>query len=88
MKVEFLASFAKDMNRIRQNNVKLAIEKLISTTEAAEKLNMIPHLKKLSGHKSAYRIKLGDYRVGIFVVSGCVEFARLLHRKDIYREFP
>ena len=72
MKVEFLASFEKDLSRIRQNHLKLAIEKLILTTEKAEKLKEIPHLKKLSGHKSAYRIKLGDYRIGIFVERDCV----------------
>ena len=37
---------------------------------------------------SAYRLRLGDYRVGIFLVEGVVEFARVVHRRDIYKVFP
>jgi mRNA interferase RelE/StbE len=42
----------------------------------------------LKGHKFAYRIKIGDYRIGIFVESKVVEMARFEHRKDIYKVFP
>ncbi len=38
--------------------------------------------------KFAYRIKIGDYRIGIFVESKVVEMARFVHRKDIYKVFP
>lgn len=35
-----------------------------------------------------YRIRIGDYRIGIFVEGKTVEFARVVHRKDIYQQFP
>ena len=38
MKVEFLASFEKDLSRIRQSKVKQAIEKIIIKTEEVDKL--------------------------------------------------
>jgi len=34
----------------------------------------IKGLKKLSGYKKAFRIKIGDYRIGIFIEKGVVEF--------------
>ncbi|WP_374754821.1 type II toxin-antitoxin system RelE family toxin [Dyadobacter psychrophilus] len=44
--------------------------------------------KKLKGFSNAYRIRIGDYRVGIFVENNIVELARIAHRKDIYKVFP
>jgi mRNA interferase RelE/StbE len=53
-----------------------------------ENLNNIPNLKKPIGHKSAYRVRLGDYRVGFFYENHKIIFARIIHRKDIYKSFP
>lgn len=88
MKVEFLKTFSKDLDNIKVATVKQRLESLIENLEAASQLNEIPNTKKLKGHKSAYRIKLGDYRVGIFLENDTVEMARVAHRKDIYSLFP
>ncbi len=51
-------------------------------------LSEISSLKKMQGYETLYRIRLGDYRIGIEVVGEQVVFVRMLHRKDIYRYFP
>lgn len=56
--------------------------------ESAKSLSDIPQTKKLKGHKSAYRVRIADYRVGIFVEGHKATFARVVHRKDIYSVFP
>ncbi len=48
----------------------------------------IKGLKKLKGFKDAYRVRLGDYRLGVFINKDLVQFARFVHRKDIYKLFP
>jgi mRNA interferase RelE/StbE len=88
MQVEFLDKFGKDLDKLNQPFVKTAVRKAIIRIEQANSLNEIPHIKKLSGHKSEYRIRIGDYRIGIFVDGNKVQFARVLHRKDIYKVFP
>lgn len=88
MQVEFLKKFSKDIDHITIKAVKNNLAKLIRLMESEENLNNIPHLKKLTGHKSAYRIRLGDYRVGFFYENHKVIFARIIHRKDIYKVFP
>lgn len=88
MKVEFLAKFVKDVNKLNVGHVKVSDISTIELREAAESLSEIPNLKKLKGHKSAFRIKIGDYRIGIFVEGKTVEMARVVHRKDIYKVFP
>jgi mRNA interferase RelE/StbE len=88
MQVEFLSKFSKDIDHIHQKSVKSGLSKLIRLFESEENLNNIPHLKKLSGHKSAYRVRIGDYRVGFFYENNKAVFARVIHRKDIYKVFP
>lgn len=88
MRVEFLERFSKDIDRIPVKAVKQSVARLILQIEAAESLTAVPHVKKLTGYQSAYRIRVGDYRIGIFVEGDLVQFARIVHRKDIYRVFP
>jgi hypothetical protein len=38
--------------------------------------------------KNNYRIRIGDYRLGLIINGNKVELIRLLHRKEIDRFFP
>jgi mRNA interferase RelE/StbE len=64
------------------------VREAIDLAELAENLQQITHLKKLRGGENYYRIKLGDYRIGVIVENEVITFVRFLHRKDIYRYFP
>ncbi len=88
MKVEFLAKFLKDIDKLKLAEVKESVINTIEILEAADSLADIPNLKKLKGHKFAFRIKIGDYRIGVFIEGKTVELARFVHRKDIYKVFP
>ena len=88
MKVEFKNSFAKDLQRIKGEKIKEQVGKVIEQVEGADDLQSLRNLKKLHGVDNYYRIKLGDYRIGLIVEKDVIVFVRLLHRKDIYRYFP
>ena len=88
MKVEFLKKFSKDLDGIGSKSIKSNLLKVIELTESANSLDDIPNTKKLKGHKSAYRIRIGDYRLGFFFENGIILMARFIHRKDIYKLFP
>jgi mRNA interferase RelE/StbE len=88
MKVEFLRKFVTDLDKLNVVNVKVSVIRTIELLESVNTLSEIPHLKKLKGHKSAFRIKIGEYRIGIFVRGKTIEMARVMHRKDIYKVFP
>jgi mRNA interferase RelE/StbE len=88
MKVEFLHRFNKDLEKLEINHVRNAALKAIRMVEKAKHISEIPNSKKLTGHQSAYRIKIGDYRIGLFIKGSVAEFARIKHRKDIYNIFP
>jgi mRNA interferase RelE/StbE len=42
----------------------------------------------MTGFKNAWRVRLGNYRVGFFSENDIAEFVRVLNRKEIYRYFP
>ncbi|MFN4147618.1 MAG: type II toxin-antitoxin system RelE family toxin [Runella sp.] len=88
MKVTFLAKFSKDLDKIAIQFVKDDILTAIENVEQAKNISDIHNLKKMKGSKVAYRIKIGDYRIGIYIEKNTVEFARVVHRKDIYKLFP
>lgn len=88
MRTVFLRKFLKDIDELPNDNIRERLAVLIESIEGFENLNQIANLKKLAGYRNAYRIRLGDYRIGIFVEEDLVEFARILHRKKIYDVFP
>ena len=88
MKTTFQSSFAKDLRSINDQNLRDRVAELIQTVEDAADLNAIPNLKKLRGAGGCYRVRLGEYRVGLTVRGGTLSFVRCLHRKEIHRYFP
>jgi mRNA interferase RelE/StbE len=88
VKVGFEASFARDLKKIRDNSILNRVERVIANAKEAETLQNVRSLTKLRGYDTFYRIRIGDYRVGIEVVGDEVIFVRVLHRKNIYRYFP
>ena len=88
MVVKIDKSFVKDVNRIKDQRLRNHIADCIDQMQKAESLSQIISLKKITGESSYYRIRLGDYRLGIRVSGNSVIFIRALHRKEIYRYFP
>lgn len=88
MKTEFLARFYKDLDKLPSQSVKNDVIDAIKNVEAATKISQISNIKKLGGYSFSYRIRIGSYRIGVFIENDIVEFARVLHRKDIYKAFP
>ena len=84
----FRRRFLRDLKKVRAESVRVRARSAIEAVEAADSLADVPGLRKLSGADRFYRIRIGDYRIGLFVDGDTVEFVRLLHRRDMYRYFP
>lgn len=63
----FRRSFARDLKKIRDDSLRRRIKEAVEQVEAASSLHEIPNLTKLSGSSGFYRIRVGDYRIGIAV---------------------
>lgn len=88
MKSEFRKSFLRDLKKIKDAAVLDAVQSVLEAVDKAKSSQEIPELKKLSGEKDYFRIRVSDYRIGVRITNAGIEFIRCLSRKDIYRFFP
>lgn len=88
MKTEFRKSFAKDLKKIKDKSLLTKLKKAIEAVEAASGLSTITNLKKLKAEGNYYRIRVGDYRIGLLLDVNTFIFIRCLHRREIYKYFP
>lgn len=89
MIVEFDKSFEKSINRLKDNSIVPRIQKTIELLETAQSLSELSNVKKLTGFKNYYRIRLGSYRLGFEKINETtVRLIIVANRKDIYNLFP
>jgi mRNA interferase RelE/StbE len=88
MNFNFEKSFVRDFKKLKSKELANAISESIKQVSEASSAKDIINLKKLSGYKSAFRIRIGDYRIGVIIENDTVIFVAFAHRKDIYHRFP
>ena len=88
MTTVFLASFLSDVKKLRDAKVRRAVTEAIENVERADSIQDIRSLKRLSGFSGYYRLRVGDWRIGVTIDGDTVTFVRCLHRREVYRYFP
>ena len=89
MNILYGKRFSKDLDAI-QNEPKV-MKRLLELIKKIKEINSLRDfkgIKKIEGYLGYFRIKVGDYRLGIKLTQNRVELIRFLHRKEIYRRFP
>ena len=91
MEVIITRSFMKDL-KYKPAKVIQAVEQLINKLEGAANLEKSGvDFTKMEGQKKGenyYRIRLGDWRVGIEYIHPKVIVIRILARGQVYKHFP
>ncbi|WP_424583806.1 type II toxin-antitoxin system RelE family toxin [Tunicatimonas sp.] len=88
MKVRYEESFLKDLRKLKDERVKQKVRSIITNIKSASDLESLSGVKKLKSDRNAYRIRIGDYRLGFYLENDTVDFARFTNRKNIYKKFP
>ena len=88
MRLDIRPSFNRDLRRIRDRDVRQRLTHKIEEIESASNLTQITNLAKMEGYDYHYRMRLGDYRLGVAVEGDMVILQRFGHRRDFYRGFP
>ena len=89
MNVTYKNKFLKDLKALQSTDVYEKICTLVlEEIPNVEDLSTIANLSKLKGDDTAYRIRVGDYRIGFFMEDDEIVMSRVLHRSEIYRYFP
>jgi len=88
MKVAYRKRFLKDLASV-PSNLRPAIERFVfEELPQADSLQSTGKVEKLKGHATFYKVRFGDYRIGLSVTDDTVTLERVLNRKEIYRKFP
>ncbi len=88
MKVDFKKTFLKELEKLKNKSLKNSIYNSIIQVELAESISELKNIKKLAGFEIYYRLRVGDYRIGLKLENDTVNFVIFEHRKDIYKTFP
>ena len=88
MEFKFEKAFERDFKKVKDKNLAIAILECVQKVSKAQTINEITNIKKISGYKSAFRIRTGNYLIGIIVENNVAIFVAFAHRKDIYKKFP
>ncbi|NJY62074.1 plasmid stabilization protein [Salinimicrobium sp. CDJ15-81-2] len=88
MIISYNRKFKKDLEKLKEKNIKAALKSVIQELKEKQSLSDIKGVKKISGHPTAYRIRIGNYRLGLYHNNGTLSLQRFVKRNDIYKVFP
>ena len=88
MKLIYLSSFLKDLKKVDDKKVKTKVKEILLSLKEIENIQNNKQIVKLKGHPTAYRIRIGNYRMGMYLEENTITQARFLKRNDIYKLFP
>ena len=89
MDFETSKNFDKLVLKIKDKSIKIRLKKIIEKVAEARSLDEISNIKPIIGFPGYYRIKFGDYRIGISLEENTVWFLYFGKRdENTYKKFP
>jgi len=88
MQVEFRKKFLKELSKLPnpyQSNIEEFVFDVLSNYNS---LSEIGKIEKMTGYKDYFKIRFGDYRVGIKKENNIIMVETVKHRREIYKFFP
>lgn len=67
MNIEFRKSFETDLRNLKDGKIKRQIQAIIEEIESAKSLTELRNVKAIQGYRGFYRIRIGDYRLGLYL---------------------
>ena len=88
MQVEFRKKFLKELSKL-PNPYQSDIEEFVfEILPSHNNLSEIGKIEKMTGYKEYFKIRFGDYRVGIKKENNIIIVETVKHRREIYKFFP
>lgn len=87
--VDYTKRFLKELSEL-PDNVQARIENITFKELISENPFSLGYLEKMKGYADKYKIRVGDYRIGVSVDREFKQIIclRVAHRREIYRVFP
>ncbi|MGZ4969436.1 MAG: type II toxin-antitoxin system RelE family toxin [Methylobacter sp.] len=88
MKVEYSKKFLKELaavpSDIRSKIENFVFDELVSTTSIYE----MGKVEKMKGYDGFYKVRFGNYRLGLILKNETITVKTVMHRREIYKFFP
>ena len=88
MEIRYGSRFARDVARTRNPDFRRRLEEVIEDLKRASSLTEVSNVRGIVGWEGHYRIRVGDYRLGIEMDGETVILRRAGHRREFNRYFP
>ena len=88
MKVEATRRFRRDVRGIGSAQIRRRLDQVIQELIEADNITEVPGISRLRAEGHHYRVRIGDYRLGITMDGETAVLRRFLPRGEIYRYFP
>jgi mRNA interferase RelE/StbE len=88
MKVEYSKKFLKQLAEvprdIRSRIENFVFDELVSTSSIYE----MGKIEKMKGYDGFYKVRFGNYRLGLVIENEMISVKTVMHRREIYKFFP
>ncbi len=89
MKVIYTKTFLKDLSKVFPDKRRKQIEKFVFVElPGLSSIESAGNIEQMTGFKNYYKVRFGDFRVGMNKNDNTIELLRVLNRKEIYKYFP
>ena len=88
MTVESTRLFRRDVRGIGSAQIRRRLDQVIQELIEADNITEVTGVRRLRAEGQHYRIRIGDYRLGITMDGETAVLRRFLPRGEIYRYFP
>lgn len=88
-RIEYTKRFLKELSKLPQD-IQARAEKIVFDELVSTNPFELGYLEPMTGYPDKYKIRLGNYRIGITIDKDnkLIICLRIAHRKDIYKIFP
>jgi mRNA interferase RelE/StbE len=88
MEVRYSKKFLKQLASV-PSDTRVKIEELVfNELTSASSISSLGKVEKMQGYHGFYKVRFGNYRVGLAIESEVVTVKTVMHRREIYKFFP
>ena len=88
MNLQFRNSFLKDVKKLKSGSTVNLIHSVIENCEKAVTISDLKNCEPFQSRGKFFKLKYGQYRFGIYIDKGTVEFLKFGTRQNFYKDFP
>ena len=89
MQITYSKTFLKDLVKVFPSKTREKIEKFVfEDLPSYNSIEAAGNIEQLTGYKDYYKVRFGDFRIGLHKKGDGIEALRVLNRKEIYKYFP